>query len=90
MKGLAPDHAKVLTESAKKAHSTLVDQVSKEDEKAYKTLISRGIKEFDVLASPDQKKAWDDLYAEMIKRLTGKLWTKELLDRVRAAAAEVK
>jgi TRAP-type C4-dicarboxylate transport system substrate-binding protein len=90
MKGLAPDHAKVLTESAKKAHSTLVDQVSKEDEKAYKTLINRGIKEFDVLASSEQKKAWDDLYAEMIKRLTGKLWTKELLDRVRAAAAEVK
>jgi TRAP-type C4-dicarboxylate transport system substrate-binding protein len=90
MKGLAPDHAKVLVETAKKAHATLVDQVAKEDEKAYKTLLGRGIKEFDIEATPEQKKAWDDLQAEVIKRLTGKLWTKDLLDRVKGAAAEVK
>jgi TRAP-type C4-dicarboxylate transport system substrate-binding protein len=90
VKGLAPDHLKALMETGKKAHVALVDQVAKEDDKAYKTLIGRGIKEFDVLATPDQKKAWDGLYAEVIKRLTGKLWTKDLLDRVRASAAEVK
>lgn len=90
LKGIAPDHLKILTESGKKAHAALVDQVAKEDEKAYKTLLGRGVKEFDALGSPDQKKAWDDVNAEVIKRLTGRLWTKDLLDRVKAAAAEVK
>jgi TRAP-type C4-dicarboxylate transport system substrate-binding protein len=87
VKGLAPDHAKVLKESGKKAHAALVDQVVKEDEKAYKTLLGRGIQEFDSFATPEQKKAWEAVNAEVIKRLTGKLWSKELLDRVKAAAA---
>jgi TRAP-type C4-dicarboxylate transport system substrate-binding protein len=90
LKGIAPDHLKVLMDSGKKAHVALVDQVGKEDEKAYKTLIGRGVKEFDAYSTPDQKKAWDDVYAEVIKRLTGKLWTKDLLDRVRAAGKEAK
>jgi TRAP-type C4-dicarboxylate transport system substrate-binding protein len=85
-KALAPDHQKALMETAKKAHAALIDQVQKEDEKAYKTLVSRGVKVFDAAGTPEQKKAWDALNAELTKRLTGKLWSKELLDRVVAAA----
>lgn len=88
LKGIAPDHQKILMDTGKKAHAALVDQVAKEDEKAYKTLLGRGIKEFDALATPEQKKAWDALNVEVIKRLTGKLWTKDLLDRVRAAGGK--
>jgi TRAP-type transport system periplasmic protein len=89
LEGLAPDHVRSLMETGKKAHAALIDQVAKEDERAYKTLLARGMKEFDALATPAQKKAWDDVNSEVIKRLTGKLWTKALLERVRATASEV-
>lgn len=90
LKTIAPDHQKILFETGKKAHAALVDQVAKEDAKAYKTLLGRGMKEYDAFATPEQKKAWDAVNVEVIKRLTGKLWSKDLLDRVRAAAKEVK
>jgi TRAP-type transport system periplasmic protein len=86
-KTLAPDHAKALIDTGKKAHAALITQIQKEDQKAYETLKSRGIQEFDVNATPETKKAWEDLDAEMIKRLTGKLWSKELLEKVRKEAA---
>jgi hypothetical protein len=79
-----------LMETGKKAHAALVGQVTKEDARAYETLLNRGLKEFDIFATPDQKKEWDDLNAEVVKRLTGKLWTKDLLERVIAAAKDVK
>jgi TRAP-type C4-dicarboxylate transport system substrate-binding protein len=88
-KGLAPDHQQILMATAKKAHAALIDQVHKEDDKAYKTLLGRGMKEFDAFGTPDQKAAWDKINVEVIKRLTGKLWTKDLLDRVRAAGGKV-
>jgi TRAP-type C4-dicarboxylate transport system substrate-binding protein len=86
LQALSPDHRQILLESGRKAHATLVAQVAREDENAYKTLLARGVKEFDPFATPEQKKAWDAVYGEVIKRLTGKLWTQDLLDRVRAAA----
>ena len=89
LKGLAPDHQKILMDTGKKAHAALIEQVKKEDATAYKTLIGRGMKEFDALATPDQQAAWDKINTEVIKRLTGKLWTKDLLDRVRAAGGKV-
>lgn len=88
MKTIAPDHQKILMDTAKKAHAALIEQVQKEDDKAYKTLLGRGMKEFDALGTPDQKAAWDKVNVEVIKRLTGKLWTKDLLDRVRAAGGK--
>jgi TRAP-type C4-dicarboxylate transport system substrate-binding protein len=84
-KSLPPDHQKKLMETSKKAHAALMDQVQKEDEKAYKTLVGRGIQVFDAQGTPEQKKAWDTVNAELIKRLTGRLWSKELLDKVQAA-----
>jgi TRAP-type transport system periplasmic protein len=89
-KTLPPDSQKKLMETSKKAHAALIDQVQKEDEKAYKTLLGRGMKEYDALATPAQKKAWEDLYTEVVRRLTGKLWSKELLERVQAAAKAAK
>ena len=89
VKTLAPDHQKILFDTGKKAHAALIDQVQKEDDKAYKTLLGRGMKEFDVYGSAEQKAAWDKVQNEVIKRLTGKLWTKDLLDRVRAAGGKV-
>jgi TRAP-type C4-dicarboxylate transport system substrate-binding protein len=88
VKAIAPDHQKILMDTAKKAHAALMDQVAKEDDKAYKTLLGRGMKEFDIYATPAQKTAWDNIQNEVIKRLTGKLWSKELLEKVRAAGGK--
>lgn len=86
-KTIAPDHQKVLIESGKKAHATLINQIQSEDQKAYKTLLGRGIIEFNPQGTPAQKAAWEKVNEELIKRMTGRLWSKELLDKVKKTAA---
>jgi TRAP-type C4-dicarboxylate transport system substrate-binding protein len=86
-KTIAPDHQQVLLETGKKAHATLVAQVQSEDQKAYKTLLGRNVIEFDTMGTPEQKALWTKVNDELIKRLTGRLWTKELLEKVRKTAA---
>ena len=86
-KSIAPEHQKVLVETGKKAHAALVAQVQVEDVKAYKTLLGRGMIEFETLGTPAQKEAWTKVNDELIKRLTGRLWSKELLEKVRKTAA---
>jgi TRAP-type transport system periplasmic protein len=85
-KALPPDHQKKLMETSKKAHAALIESVQKEDAAAYKTLLGRGIQAYKAQGTPEQKKAWDALNAELIKRMTGKLWSKDLLDKVLAVA----
>jgi TRAP-type C4-dicarboxylate transport system substrate-binding protein len=85
-KALPPDHQKKLMETSKKAHAAMMENVQKEDLAAFKTLTGRGIKVYEAQGTPEQKKAWDALNAELIKRMTGRLWSKELLDKVLAVA----
>ncbi len=87
-KSLAPEHQKVLLETGKKAHAALIAQVQVEDQKAYKTLIGRGVIEFDTFASPETAASWKKVNDELLKRLTGRLWSKELLAKVIKTAAE--
>jgi len=87
-KSLAPEHQKVLLETGKKAHATLIAQVQAEDLKAHKTLLSRGVIEFDPMATPAQQQLWTKANDELIKRLTGRLWSKELLEKVRKTVAQ--
>jgi TRAP-type transport system periplasmic protein len=86
-KSLTPDHQKTLLETSKKANAALLAQVQVEDQRAYKTLISRGIKEYDPFATPEQQKAWEQVNNELLKRMTGRLWSKELFDKVKKTAA---
>lgn len=86
-KTIAPDHQKVLLETGKKAHATLIAQVQSEDAKAYKTLLGRNVIEFDTAGTPQQKALWTKVNDELIKRLTGRLWPKELLEKVKKTAA---
>ncbi|HEX5660923.1 MAG TPA: TRAP transporter substrate-binding protein DctP [Polyangiales bacterium] len=86
-KTIPPDHQKVLLESGKKAHAALIAQIQSEDAKAYKTLLSRGLKEFETAGTPAQKEAWTKVNDELIKRSTGKLWSKELLEKVKKTVA---
>ena len=87
-KTIAPDHQKILLDTAKKAHAALVAQVQEEDKKAYKTLLSRGIVEFNPLGTPELKAEWGKINAELIEKLTGRIFPKELLEKVRAAAKQ--
>jgi TRAP-type transport system periplasmic protein len=87
-KTIAPDHQKILVDTGKKAHAALIAQVQKEDLNAYKTLLGRGMIEFDPLGTPEQKAEWDKLNTQLIERMTGKIFPKDLLDRVRAAVKE--
>lgn len=86
-KTIAPDHQKVLLDTGKKAHAALIAQVQTEDLKAYKTLIGRGVVEFDSMGTPAQKEVWTKVNDELLKRLTGRLWSKELLEKVKKTAA---
>jgi TRAP-type C4-dicarboxylate transport system substrate-binding protein len=86
-KTIPPDHQQVLLASGKKAHAALIAQIQSEDNKAYKTLVGRGVIEFDTAGTPAQKAAWSKVNDELIKRQTGKLWSKELLEKVRKTAA---
>ena len=90
MDKLAPDVREKLFETGKKAHAALVKQVQKEDKRAYKTLIKRGMIEFDPLADPKVAKEWNTMNDELLKKFTGRLWSKDLYAKVKAAAAKVK
>ena len=87
-KSIAPDHQKVLVDTAKKANAALLAQVQSEDQKAHKTLIGRGLIEFDPFSTPEQRAAWDKVNNELLKRMTGRLWSKELFEKVKKTAAQ--
>ena len=59
-----------------------------EDAKSYKILLKRGFTATKL--SPADNKRWDELEAEVRKRLTGRVYPKSLLDRVMAVAATAK
>lgn len=89
LRSLTPEQQAALQQTAKKAEDALLKSIEGEDKKAYKTLIDVAhLKEFSSLATPEQEKAWVEVGLKVRDKLTGKLWTKELLDRVVATAAK--
>lgn len=88
---LSPEHQRTLMETAESAHRVLVKQVQKEDDQAYATLTGKlGLKEFSTQATPEQRKTWAEVHEKLQKNLTGKLWTKELYQKVTQAVAKAK
>jgi TRAP-type C4-dicarboxylate transport system substrate-binding protein len=86
-KTLPPDCQEVLVETGRQAHAKALQLVESEEVDAYKTLVSRGIKEVDTTPHAAE---WNKAYAELKTRLTGKLFSAELLDRVEKAAASAR
>jgi len=76
---LAPDLKETLRETALKAHEQLLSRIRTEDQAAAKTLLGRGITEFDQMA---QRSEWEPVIKKLIKNLTGKIYPRELLERV--------
>jgi len=80
---LSPADQKALKNTAVRAAGLLDQVVQRDDAKAYQVLLRRGLQELD--AGPYQAE-WNDAMAETRKRLTGRIFSKSLLDEVQAAA----
>lgn len=84
-KSLPPDAQQVLVETGKQAHQKALELIASEEQNDYTTLKTRGIKEVDTAPYAAE---WGKAYGDLRAHLTGKLFSKELLDRVSAAAAK--
>jgi TRAP-type transport system periplasmic protein len=84
-KSIPPDAQQVLVETGKQAHQKALELISSEEQADYNTLKARGIKEVDTTPHAAE---WSKAYGELRTKLTGKLFSKDLLDRVTAAAAK--
>jgi TRAP-type C4-dicarboxylate transport system substrate-binding protein len=82
-KSMPPDCQQALLDTGKKAHQKALELVQSEEIAAYNELKNRGIKEVDTTPHAAE---WQKAYTELRTQLTGKLFTKELLDRVSKAA----
>jgi TRAP-type C4-dicarboxylate transport system substrate-binding protein len=83
-KTMPPDCQEALIQTGKLAHQKAIELVESEEIAAYNELKARGIQEIDTSA---HAAAWQKAYDELREKLTGRLYSKELLDRVTQAAA---
>jgi len=72
-----------LKRASKEVEVALAAQVGREDARAAQVLIARGMKEVDMMA---QKSEWEPVLKELARRLTGRVYTRELLERATKAA----
>lgn len=81
---LSPEHQAALLETSKKAHDALAKRIRRDDDEAYKTILARGLQEVDT----DLHRAeWERVAAEARKRLTGRVYSAQLLKRIEEALA---
>lgn len=86
-KSMPPDCQEVLKQTGKQAHQKALELIQTEEQADYNTLKGRGIKEVD--AAPYAAE-WNKAYEQLRVALTGKLFTKELLERVVQATKTAK
>ncbi|MEM9728315.1 MAG: TRAP transporter substrate-binding protein DctP [Myxococcota bacterium] len=80
---LTEEQKTALTETGLRAHKALNKSIRRDDDKAYATILKRGISTVDT--TPYQAE-WDEVQAKTGKNLTGRVYPKSLLDQVEAAA----
>lgn len=81
---LSEHDQKVLLDTSERAARALDTLARRDDEKAYDSMISRGMVEVDL--SP-HRAAWDAVEAKARKNLTGRVYSKSLLEAVEKVAA---
>jgi TRAP-type C4-dicarboxylate transport system substrate-binding protein len=86
-KSMPPDVQETLIETGKLAHQKALELIESDEIQAYNDLKARGIKEVD--QSPHAAE-WNKAYAELQTKLVGKLYTADLLERVKAAIASAR
>ncbi len=82
---LTPGDQKILLDTAERGARAMDKIVSRDDDKAYRTLVERGIKEVDL--SPYQAE-WDAVATKARKQLAGRVYSKSLLAEVTKLASE--
>jgi TRAP-type C4-dicarboxylate transport system substrate-binding protein len=80
---LPPEAQSGLKRASKEVEVALAEQIGREDERAAKVLIARGMKEVDMM---ERRSEWEPVLQELAKRLTGRVYARELLARVTQAA----
>ena len=80
---LPPDLQAAFDSTAARAHEILNKVVRKEDEKAYKVVVDKGIQPVD---AGDGKAEWDEAHKKVRDNLTGRMFPKSLVAAVTAAA----
>ena len=81
---LPPDLKEVFDSTAARAHELLNKVVRKEDKKAYDVIVKKGIIPVE---AGDAKAEWDATDKKVRDSLTGRMFSKSLVDEVTAAAA---
>ncbi|MGB5285042.1 MAG: hypothetical protein WBN29_11065, partial [Polyangiales bacterium] len=76
---------KILLDTAERGARAMDKIVSRDDDKAYRTLVERGIQEVDL--SPYQAE-WDAVAAKAREQLAGRVYSKSLLAEVTKLASE--
>jgi len=82
---LTPEDQKILLDTSERASRASDKVVIRDDGKAYKTLIERGIAEVDLSPYQDE---WDAVAKKAREQLAGRVYSKSLLDQVAKLAAE--
>ena len=82
---LTPEDQKILVDTAERAARAMDKIVVRDDERARKTLVERGIEEIDLTP---HKAEWDDVAKRARLALAGRVYSKSLLDEVTKLAAE--
>ncbi|MFW2389841.1 MAG: TRAP transporter substrate-binding protein DctP [Polyangiales bacterium] len=82
---LAPEDQKILLDTAERGARAIDKIVMRDDAKAYKTLVERGIEVVDL--SP-YKAEWDAAALKTQQQLTGRVYSKSLIDQVAQLASE--
>jgi len=80
---LPEDLREVFDSTGARAHDLLNKTIRKDDEKAYQIVVKKGIVPVDTTPS---RAEWDAVYAKVRNNLTGRMFSKSLVDQVAAAA----
>jgi len=81
--GLSEAHQTALRETAGRAHGLLTRAIRRDDDRAYNTILERGITAIDTSAHQAE---WEQAGATTRNALVGRLYSRELLQRVERAA----
>ena len=83
--GLAPELKDAFFQTAKRVETLLNKSIREDDQEAYEVVIKKGI----IATDTNKYKAeWDAAAKQVRDRMTGRVFSKSLLDAVQAAATE--
>jgi TRAP-type C4-dicarboxylate transport system substrate-binding protein len=80
---LDPELREIFFKTAKRAETLLNASIRRDDDKAFDVMIKKGIVATD---TSKHQAAWDEVSKKILDGMTGRVFSKELVDAVRAAA----